>query len=68
MTASPGEDQAGRDSCSLAGRQPAAAWETGQGGVGWGGAGTAPTSPQSEQQSVGAGSSLEARFQAFTLC
>lgn len=66
MTVSPGEDQAGRDSCSLAGRQPAAAWETGQGGAG--GAGTAPTSPQPEQQSVGAGSSLEAGFQAFTLC
>lgn len=34
MAASPTEDQAGRDSCSLAGRQPAAARETGQGGAG----------------------------------
>lgn len=34
MMASPGEDQAGRDSCSPARRQPAVAWETGQGGAG----------------------------------
>ena len=63
MTASPGEDQAGRDSCSPARQQPAAAWETGQGGGGGG-----AQSPHPERQSVGAGSSLEAEFQAFMLC
>lgn len=56
--ASPGEDQAGRDSCSPTRRQPAAAWETGQGGAG---RAQPPQAPWPKRQSVGAGSSsLEA--------
>lgn len=64
MTASPGEDQAGRDSCSPARRQPAAARETGQGGLGR----AQPPQAPSLSGERGSGRQLEAGFQAFTLC